>query len=74
MTVVAASKCFYCRHLDPEGTGRMVCAAFPEEIPYEVALGMLDHDEPLPGDNGIVFEAREDLSEEELEALAEFDA
>lgn len=33
-----------------------VCAAFPRGIPTPILNGDVDHMEPFPGDNGIVFE------------------
>lgn len=54
--------CLECKHLDlsqvRRGT-RARCAAFPEGIPEEIALGMEKHLTPYPGDHGIQYEARE---------------
>ena len=49
------SQCLNCHHFR---TGYS-CAAFPEGIAEEVLLNQKDHRQPLPGDNGIQFEARE---------------
>ena len=44
-----------------EMTERVVCAAFPREIPDRVAYGENQHSEPLPGQgNNIVYEREED--------------
>jgi len=39
-----------------ETTERVVCKAFPEIIPFEIAYGNNDHTKPFKGDNGIRFE------------------
>lgn len=57
-----------CRHFwgvdQPDGTEmteRVVCKAFPREIPDRVAYGENQHSEPLPGQgNNIVYEREED--------------
>jgi hypothetical protein len=51
--------CHRCRHLDrtPEGEG-MRCNAYPEGIPIEIRIGILDHRRPLSGDHGIQFRER----------------
>jgi len=39
-----------------EATERVVCAAFPDGIPEEIAYGDNLHTSPHPGDDGIQFE------------------
>ena len=39
-----------------ETTEKVVCRAFPEGIPQEIAYGNNLHTEPFPGDNGILFQ------------------
>lgn len=39
-----------------EQTERVVCKAFPDGIPDEIAYGDNKHLKPYPGDNGIQFE------------------
>lgn len=53
--------CHDCRHFNAESQ-EMVCAAFPEGIPGEIAVGREDHDMPYPGDHGIQFEPRPELA------------
>ena len=48
------SQCHGCKHW----TGELKCKAFPEGIPIGVLANELSHEEPLPGDNGIVFEPK----------------
>jgi hypothetical protein len=45
-------------------TGLPGCDAFPKGIPHDLAIGNVQHEEPYPGDNGILFELREDLKDE----------
>lgn len=59
---------------DEECNERVVCTAFPEGIPYEIAYGDNLHREPFPGDNGIQYEAdadqrRKDLADDRLTTL-----
>lgn len=42
-----------------EATERVVCAAFPNGIPDEIAYGDNPHTHPVEGDNGIQFEEEE---------------
>ena len=35
------------------------CAAFPEGVPDEIAIGYNDHSKPVEGDHGFRFEPRE---------------
>ena len=42
---------------DPsELSDRVICAAFPDGIPSQIAYGDNPHTEPFPGDHGIRFE------------------
>lgn len=52
--------CHQCVHLDrtPEGRGQR-CTAFPDGIPTEIRIGLVDHTKPYPGDHGVQFRQRE---------------
>jgi hypothetical protein len=41
---------------DVEGDERVICKAFPEGIPDEIAYGKNKHTKPFEGDNGIRYE------------------
>ena len=52
---------------ESEETERVVCEAFPDGIPAEIAYGDNPHLKPYPGDNGIQFEAEpKDVAEQAL--------
>jgi hypothetical protein len=40
----------------------LTCDAYEERIPVEIITGEHDHTEPFPGDNGIRFEAIQDVA------------
>lgn len=60
MTTGPRSQCEACRHLVPRVrfADPLVCDAFPAGIPDEVYANQADHRQPLPGDDGIQFEAK----------------
>ena len=69
--MLAEPKCYTrrCRHFMgvkwfdiEEETERVICRAFPEGIPGEIAYGANPHTEPFPGDNGITFEREGEAS------------
>ena len=67
MKVVAEPRCNQrmCRFFtgvkgDDEEDQRVVCEAFPDGIPDDIAYGDNLHTEPVDGDNGIQFEKEED--------------
>ena len=41
---------------EEEATERVVCSAFPDGIPDEIAYEDNPHTTPFPGDNGIMYE------------------
>ncbi len=47
-----------------ESTERVVCCAFPDGIPEEIAYGGNLHTDPFPGDNGIRFVRKTDANAE----------
>lgn len=56
------SQCDLCTQTNATGTG---CAAFPEGIPYEVAMSDVDHRFPVDGDHGVQFVPTTPLAKEE---------
>jgi hypothetical protein len=71
--MLAEPRCFTrrCVHFrgvsQPDGTEdteRVVCAAFPEGIPGEIAYGRNPHTKPFPGDNGIQYQKGPDDPDE----------
>lgn len=39
-----------------ESTERVYCIAFPNKIPDAISYGKNKHNEPYPGDHGILYE------------------
>lgn len=60
------SVCAFCSHRFGEDTE---CDAFPDGIPQKVFVGKIKHTEPIDGDDGIVFEPRDDLTAADLDIL-----
>lgn len=67
--MLAEPHCFtrLCRHFrgvaQPDGTEmteRVVCKAFPDGIPDEIAYGSNPHTKPFPGDRGVQFEPEQE--------------
>jgi len=48
------SECLSCVHY----TNDLKCAAFPQGIATRLLIGTVLHHQPLPGDNGLQFEAK----------------
>src|SRR4051794_6594165 len=46
----AVDQCSLCRRRE---LTRPVCAAFPDGIPIEIIIGVVDHLEPVEGDHGL---------------------
>ena len=81
MTTSGRPFCWPCRHYRPSGEYRSpevgmsigVCAAYPQGIPAEIAVGLVDHREPHDGDNGVRFEANLTLGDDwRLQQITEF--
>lgn len=47
--------CMDCVHLFEDGES-LCCKAFPMGIPEPILYSEVDHDQPYPGDGGIMFE------------------
>tara|TARA_X000001382_G_scaffold111905_1_gene88926 strand:+ start:695 stop:946 length:252 start_codon:yes stop_codon:yes gene_type:complete len=45
--------CDLCKHLNDDN---ITCKAFPEGIPNDIHTSVIDHRNPFPGDNGVIFE------------------
>ena len=52
-----STQCLECKHYIAFST----CEAYPDKIPQDIFDGTVEHTEPYPGDNGIMFEARENV-------------
>ena len=66
MTQPRFGLCVWCKHAHNDNR---TCDAFPDGIPDEIKysdvdrnLAPFDHRKPYPGDNGIRFEIRDELS------------
>ena len=65
MTTVPMPQCLQCKHLHRQGKGWR-CDAFPRGIPARIIYNEVLHDQPYPGDNGILFEAADEYKGSEL--------
>lgn len=54
-----------------EGDERVVCQAFPNGIPDEIAYGNVNHVKPFPNDGGITFEYDAQWEERRQQVLTE---
>lgn len=66
MTQPREGACIFCKHMHADGRS---CDAFRDDIPDDLRFSDLgsnkppfDHRKPYPGDNGIRFEIRDELS------------
>lgn len=48
-------QCPNCKNLNRED-GPLTCRAFPDGIPELILTGRVDHSQPYPGDNGILYD------------------
>ncbi len=80
MTTSAPPFCWPCAHFVPSRVYRSpetsmsigACAAYPDAIPAEIAVGVVDHRNPYTGDGGIVFEPRLDMPGWPVERITDF--
>jgi len=42
-------------------TDQLRCRAFPNGIPSSIIDGLIDHTKPYPGDNGVIFEQKNEV-------------
>lgn len=72
MIPLVAPICMMCRRFRLEGGygAPPSCEAFPHGIPSIILEEGADHRQPIEGDNGIQFEAREGVTPAEIEAWA----
>ena len=49
--------CRLCKHLHDDN---ITCDAFPDAIPNGIDSSLIDHRKPFPGDNGIMFEPKDE--------------
>ena len=61
----AQDSCKRCVHY----LGEQKCTAFPDEIPTDLWLGNVLHDEPYPNDNGVLFVPKRHVLPETVEQL-----
>jgi len=52
------TSCLNCKHNSLDNV--FICDAFPNGIPIEIITGDVTHFDPLPGDHGVQFEAKEE--------------
>lgn len=63
--------CELCKRRTPEndiaGVTPPTCLAFPDGIPFEIYRGQEDHRFPIEGDNGVLFEAKPGVDEDDID-------
>lgn len=55
--------CFHCAHFRGAIKGKICCIAYPDGIPKELLKEGFTHNQPYPGDQGILFETIENSSD-----------
>lgn len=56
--------CLDCEHLKGPTDSGWKCKAFPNGIPANVWKGIVNHEQPIDGDNGICYVEKEVVDEE----------
>ena len=49
--------CRFCKRLNEDNIS---CEAFPDVIPHDIRVGIIDHRTPFTGDNGLLFDPKDD--------------
>ena len=49
--------CRFCKRLNKDNIS---CEAFPDVIPNDIKAGIIDHTIPFAGDNGLLFDPKDD--------------
>ena len=57
--LINITMCVFCKHY-VNNNGKRSCSAFPDGIPKSIMMGDVAHIKPLPGDNGIQFEPKDE--------------
>ncbi len=60
--MIRIPQCYDCSRLrkTPKGKRGIFCDAFPAGVPAEIMFNRHRHTEPYPGDNGLLFQPKED--------------
>jgi len=55
-SLIRGLRCAFCLHIDDGSQPNYTCLAFPKGIPKAIIDGEHNHEQPYPGDRGILFE------------------
>jgi len=64
MTLLATPLCMLCKHFRQTLFPQATCDAYPNGIPPAILSWEHDHRTRFPGDNGILFEPRDEEAEQ----------
>jgi len=59
-TLLLSRQCQGCKRLQEPEDERWTCEAFPKGIPKAIMMEVHDHALPFEGDNGLLFEPKEE--------------